>query len=99
LVKRAGRRGGDLDAGGVGGPEAAADVEVVDGGERVVDGRGAALEDRVEVGDGARSCAAAARSRRSVGAYPGADMTEDRFEILTIDAGIVIAPGGRESVR
>ena len=48
-VERAGRGGRDLDAGGARGSEAAADVEVVDGGERVVDGRGAALEEGLEV--------------------------------------------------
>ena len=50
LVERARRGGRDIDSGGACGSEAAADVEVVDRGERVVDGRGAALEDGLEVG-------------------------------------------------
>jgi hypothetical protein len=44
LVERSRRSGGDLDADGAGRPEAVADVEVVDGGERIVHGRGAALQ-------------------------------------------------------
>jgi hypothetical protein len=50
LVERARRRHRDRDAGGAGGPEAATDVEVVDGGERVVDGRRAALQHGLQVG-------------------------------------------------
>lgn len=50
MVERLGRRGRDVKAGGCRGPEATADVEVVDGGERVVDSRGAAFEDDLEVG-------------------------------------------------
>ncbi len=42
-------RDGEFGAGGIGGSEAAADVEVVDGGECVVDGRGLALEDGLQV--------------------------------------------------
>ncbi len=49
-VKRAGRGGGDLDASGAGGSQAQADVEVIDCGQRVVDGRGLAFEDRLQVG-------------------------------------------------
>ena len=49
-VERAGRGGWDLDAGGARGSEAVPDVEVVDGGERVVDGRGAALENGLQMG-------------------------------------------------
>jgi hypothetical protein len=48
-VECLGRDPRELGAGGVGGSEAAADVEVVDGGERVVDGRGLALEDGLQV--------------------------------------------------
>ena len=48
FVERARRRDGGVDSRGGRGSEAAADVEVIDGGERVVDGRGAALEDALE---------------------------------------------------
>ncbi len=41
FVERSGRRDGGVDSRGGRRSEAAADVEVVDGGERVVDGRGA----------------------------------------------------------
>jgi hypothetical protein len=50
LVERARHGGRDLDAGGARGSEASADVEVVNGGERVAYGRGAALEKGLEVG-------------------------------------------------
>lgn len=50
VVKRARSVGRDLDASGARGPKAAADVEVIDRGERVVDGRRAALQDGLEVG-------------------------------------------------
>ena len=49
-VQRLGGGPWELGARGVGGPEAAADVEVVDGGEGVVDGRGLALEDGLQMG-------------------------------------------------
>jgi hypothetical protein len=60
LVKRARRRGGDLDAGGARGSEAAADVEVVDGRERIIDGRRAALQHGMEVGAVVAHCPVAA---------------------------------------
>ena len=50
VVERPGRGGGDLDANGARRSEPQADVEVVDGGERVVHGRRAALEHGLEVG-------------------------------------------------
>jgi hypothetical protein len=50
VVQSARRGGRDLDASGARRPEPATDVEVVDGGERVVDGRGAALENGLQVG-------------------------------------------------
>jgi hypothetical protein len=50
VVQRARCGGRDLDPSGARGPEAVTDVEVVDCGERVVDGRSAALEDGLEVG-------------------------------------------------
>jgi hypothetical protein len=50
MVERAGRGRRDLDASRARGPKAVPDVEVVDGGERVVDRGGAALEDGLEVG-------------------------------------------------
>ncbi len=49
VVERAGRGSGDLGALGVRRSEAATDVEVIDGGGRVVDGRGPALEHRLQV--------------------------------------------------
>ena len=49
-AKRSWRGRRDLDSGGARGSKTAADVEVVDGGERVVDSRRAALECRLEVG-------------------------------------------------
>jgi hypothetical protein len=50
VVERPGRGGRDLDASGARGPELATDVEVVDRGKRIVHGRGAALENGLEVG-------------------------------------------------
>jgi hypothetical protein len=50
MVERARRRDGGVDSRGGRRSEAAANVEVIDGGERVVDSRGAALQDGLEVG-------------------------------------------------
>jgi hypothetical protein len=49
-VERARRGGRDLDAGGARRSETAPDVEVVDGGKRVVDGRRAAPENGLQMG-------------------------------------------------
>src|SRR5450755_3404130 len=50
VVERPGRGGRDLDASGARGPKPATDIEVVDRGKRIVHGRGAALQHRLEVG-------------------------------------------------
>lgn len=50
VVERARCGGRDLDSGGACRPEPATDVEVVDRGKRVVDGRGATLENGLQVG-------------------------------------------------
>jgi hypothetical protein len=50
FAERAGSGGGDLDPRRPGRPEPATSVEVVDGGERIVDGRRFTLEGSLRVG-------------------------------------------------